>query len=61
MNGWDITVTWMDGKQEIYRAQDCRVTEGELVLTGEDGSYASRDTTRHLPLASIRIWKGERR
>jgi hypothetical protein len=61
VRGWNITVTWMDGRQETYRAESYRVIESQVMLTGEDGSYGTRDTIRSIPLHNVRIWKAEQR
>ncbi len=50
-----VTVTWMDGLQETYRANYVRVTEGVLYLTR--ATYPrSDDPARSIPLANVRIW-----
>jgi hypothetical protein len=61
VRGWEVIVTWMDGQKEIYWATSYRVADAQLVLTGEDGSYGTRDTSRSIPLCNVRIWKAERR
>jgi hypothetical protein len=54
-----VIVTWMDGKQETYRAEDVRTHDGQLhVFTKNQSALGSREAY-HLPLASIRVWKEE--
>lgn len=54
-----IIVTWMDDRQETYRATNYKVIDGELVIT-ENQSYARRDDHQHFPLANVRTWRVER-
>lgn len=57
MSGLPVTVvvTWMDGKQEVYSAQNVLVTEGVLHLT--QNKYPRSDNpARSIPLCNVRIW-----
>jgi hypothetical protein len=50
-----VVVTWMDGKQEVYRCARTRTEEGILRLI-QDTYPASDEPGRSIPLANVRIW-----
>jgi hypothetical protein len=50
-----VTVTWMDGQQEVYRCAKVRSDDGVLRLI-QDHYPASDEPSRAIPLANVRIW-----
>ena len=50
-----VVVTWMDGKQEVYRCNSTRTSDGVLWLI-QDRYPASEQPSRSIPLANVRIW-----
>lgn len=55
----NLLITWMDGSQESYKAEEVWVKDGVLTMT-EPGSFATRGNTRNFPLANIRTYNIER-
>lgn len=54
-----VTVTWMDGVQEIYRCDAYSASDGSLYLQGEGSRYSGGRVQRSIPLHNVRVWKGE--
>jgi hypothetical protein len=48
-----VVITWMDGKQEVYRCYDARVGDGVLYLSQH---MNSGEPARSFPIANIRTW-----
>lgn len=62
MAAYDVTVTWMDGKQETYYASDYpRIMDGDLHIVERFGVSGGIKEDRRIPQANIRIWKAEQR
>ena len=53
-----VVITWMDGKQEVYRCGHYRVADGVLYLAGR---MNTSEPDRHFPIANIRTWTTEDR
>jgi hypothetical protein len=56
---FEVTVTWMDSRQETYRCEGYLIRDDVLELS-DSGSYAQRDDRRYIPLHSVRIFKAAR-
>jgi hypothetical protein len=55
-----VTVTWMDGTQETYRADSLKTDEAQLHIFTRNQTRLGARESYHLPLANIRVWKEER-
>lgn len=55
-----ITVTWMDGGQETYRADSWDTQDESLNIYEYTGVVRSLKNEWHVPLYSVRAWKVER-
>lgn len=56
-----VVITWMDGKQEVYRCNDARVSDGVLHLSAHLSRVMATPTApdRHFPISNIRTWTTE--
>lgn len=52
----DITVTWMDDREETYRGVSTRVHESVLHIYQYTSITNALRNEWHIPLANIRIW-----
>jgi len=50
-----VTVTWLDGRQEIYTCNQTRIRDGVLYLL-QDHYPASDEPNRMIPLDGLREW-----
>jgi hypothetical protein len=64
VSGYDVTVTWMDGGQHTYRADDYPCTDKNgavLHITERYGITRGVKQEWHLPVVNIRTWKADPR
>lgn len=62
--GYTVTVTWMDGKQEVFYASDHPGTDKNgavLRITERYGISGGVKNEHCLPVANIRYWKADPR
>jgi len=52
---YNVTVTWMDGTEEIYRCGEHTVRDGVLSLW-QPKYPRTEDQNRFIPLAGVRIY-----
>lgn len=56
MNLRDITVTWMDEREETYCGVSTQVHEGVLHIYRYTGITNTLMNEWHIPLANVRAW-----
>lgn len=58
---YTVTVTWMGGKEEKYRADEYpRTVDGALHVVEHYGITGGIKEDMHIPLDNVRTWEAER-